>query len=109
MTSDKKPVARITIMETHLQTVLTSVITATLLWVGITVHKSREDLVRLEEKLSSMNNRISTLDLRLIEFQKESYTRTEAAKDFAYVDLKVKQMLNRIETLERINNVSQGK
>ncbi len=62
---ETKPVSAI---ERHIQTMLAVIVSSILLWVGNTVSGSREEIVRLQEQVSSMQSRldiVNEMDRRL--------------------------------------------
>lgn len=45
-------------MERHIQTILTAVVTAILLWVGVSVTQTRESVARLDERVAALTLRM---------------------------------------------------
>jgi hypothetical protein len=56
---EMKPVSAI---ERHIQTMLAVIVSSILLWVGNTVSGSREEIVRLQEQVSSMQSRLDVVN-----------------------------------------------
>lgn len=52
---------RSSVFERHLQTILVAIITALLLWVGYTVSNSSVEIVRLQEQVSGLNDRLDSV------------------------------------------------
>ena len=80
-------------MERHTQTILAGVITAILIWVGVTVNLSRTDLARLETKVSSLEETVK-------EIRTSQYNTQDAIKDFALRDAQLKALSDRMTAME---------
>lgn len=84
-------------MEKHTQTILASIITAILIWVGVTVNLSRVDLARLETKMSSFEDTVK--DIRT-----DQYKAGDAIKDFALRDAQIKIINDHLQAIDNVRN-----
>lgn len=85
-----------TALERHAQTLILSVVTGLILWVGVSVTGTRESMVRLEVRVESVSAALEELKSA----RNGSYTRAEADRTHAEMDRRLSMLEGRVTKLE---------
>jgi len=89
-----------TSFERHFQTVITTLIAALVMWIGITVTSSATSLATMQEKVVWMERSIDSLASKLEKATEDRYTATDARRDGAMFYRRFDQLEGRINIVE---------
>ncbi len=85
-------------LERHAQTLILSVVTGLIFWIGVSVTSSRESLARMEVRIDSMEMALQELKSA----RESAYTRIEADRTHAEIERRLENMEGRLTQLEHM-------
>ena len=93
MTDPVKPPSKTGILENHVQTVLTTLVLAAIIWVASTTANMASTVAVLQTELRAANDKIDTL-------KADRYTKSQATADSAIRDYRIEKLEDEVQKLK---------
>lgn len=84
------------ILEQHMQTLISVVVAALIGWAGLTLQTMQQDVATLTTKIETLQSEVS----RLRQLDQDRYSNTQAAQDWARNRLELDDIRKRLRDLE---------
>lgn len=90
----EEPEVKLSILENHLQTILTGLLLAGIIWIASAVNDLQQSVVVLETQVKNTNDKV-------VAATSNRFDATDAAAQLEIRDLKIERLEDRVERLER--------
>ena len=90
-----------TIMEQHVQTIITTVMAGLVAWIGLSVSDNNEAIARMDERMKSLQGSVLSIQGQLSAATNDRYTATEAGRHRQLMVTRLNNQEKRIDELDR--------